>query len=250
MSGMRERIRPWLALTKMRWLVLTFTLSGVLSLLSVAVWREWRYAKAITTYPDGQVFDFGSIPEGATLRHTFRIVNVGSRPLNIRKVLPGCGCTQAAVTINRISPGTTGELKITYRSRSVSHREAIPVVIETDDPQEPAIEFVVTGYVRLAVFWYPRSISFYSAMTSTRPAALTQDVNLKSADDMIEITDLRTSSDVIAAGVVQNGHDRVLRITLRPSCPRGGRTEYVMATCRMGTITKQVLIPVYINLRS
>jgi hypothetical protein len=34
-------------------------------------------------FPDGREHDFGSVPQGTQCKHTFRLVNTGSAPLQI-----------------------------------------------------------------------------------------------------------------------------------------------------------------------
>lgn len=54
------------------------------------------------------IVNFGSIPMGETTVVTFRMRNIGKRPLTISNVQAGCGCTVPDYTKGAIAPGAEG----------------------------------------------------------------------------------------------------------------------------------------------
>lgn len=54
------------------------------------------------------IVNFGSIPMGETTVVTFRMKNIGTKPLIISNVQAGCGCTVPDYTKNAIAPGGEG----------------------------------------------------------------------------------------------------------------------------------------------
>ena len=64
------------------------------------------------------VHSFGTIAEvdGPT-SHTFELTNIGDGPLVITRVTVSCGCTKPEWTKEPISPGKTGEVKVTYNPK-------------------------------------------------------------------------------------------------------------------------------------
>jgi hypothetical protein len=46
--------------------------------------------------------------------HTFKIKNDGKAPLVITRVIPSCGCTTPEWSKEPITPGKTGDIKVTY----------------------------------------------------------------------------------------------------------------------------------------
>ncbi|WEK35101.1 MAG: DUF1573 domain-containing protein [Candidatus Pseudobacter hemicellulosilyticus] len=89
--------------------------------------------------------DFGKITEGQILEVSFRFRNTGSKPLVIRGVHPGCGCTVANPPDKPIAPGAEGEIKGTFNSKGrpgVNHKE-IDVEANTAGDQHHKITFSV-----------------------------------------------------------------------------------------------------------
>ena len=54
------------------------------------------------------IVDFGSIKMGETKTVTFRLKNIGNKPLYMTNVKAGCGCTVADYTKGAIAPGAEG----------------------------------------------------------------------------------------------------------------------------------------------
>ena len=52
----------------------------------------------------------GTVTEGGILKINYRFKNIGSKPLVIQKVQPGCGCTVADYPKEPIAPGQEGEI--------------------------------------------------------------------------------------------------------------------------------------------
>ena len=61
--------------------------------------------------------DYGKIAEGQKLDVSFRFKNTGDKPLIIRTVRPGCGCTAAEPPKEPIAPGAEGLIKASFNSQ-------------------------------------------------------------------------------------------------------------------------------------
>lgn len=63
---------------------------------------------------DDPVFDWGTLWQGQTAEHTFRLQNRGADPVTIAEVRPNCGCTVARGDLEdrRVAPGETVELTL------------------------------------------------------------------------------------------------------------------------------------------
>lgn len=67
---------------------------------------------------DELIYNFGTIGESDGLAsHIFTIKNTGSSPLVITRITASCGCTQPEWTKEPITPGKTGEVKVTYNPK-------------------------------------------------------------------------------------------------------------------------------------
>ncbi len=73
-------------------------------------------------------FDFGSIPQGKPVYHTFQIINKGKAPLKIDNVNATCGCTTPEWSREPITPGATGIIKVGYNAAAEGHFEKMVTV--------------------------------------------------------------------------------------------------------------------------
>jgi hypothetical protein len=71
-------------------------------------------AIAQVSWQTGRTHDFGEIPEGKEVKHTFSFKNEGKAPLTIETTRTTCGCTAVAFDQTPIQPGETGSLVVTF----------------------------------------------------------------------------------------------------------------------------------------
>lgn len=89
--------------------------------------------------------ELGKINEGQIVEVLFRFRNTGKKPLVIRGVHPGCGCTVANPPAEPIAPGAEGEIKATFNSKGragMNHKE-IDVDANTNGTQVHKVAFNV-----------------------------------------------------------------------------------------------------------
>ncbi|HKL35366.1 MAG TPA: DUF1573 domain-containing protein [Salegentibacter sp.] len=71
-----------------------------------------------TVYPkmefEESEHDFGNIPKGENVEHTFTFTNTGQAPLVITNARSTCGCTVPSYTREPIQPGETGEMLVKF----------------------------------------------------------------------------------------------------------------------------------------
>lgn len=61
-------------------------------------------------------YDFGNIKEGAKVKHTFVLKNIGTQDLFIQDVDAGCSCTTADYSFEAIRPGGSTPIEVTFNS--------------------------------------------------------------------------------------------------------------------------------------
>lgn len=69
-------------------------------------------------YVPTTVHDFGKIPQGKPVYHTFTIENRGADTLRIEHVQSSCGCTTPWYRKDPIPPGGSAELKVGYNAQA------------------------------------------------------------------------------------------------------------------------------------
>lgn len=65
---------------------------------------------------DSTRFDFGTIKEGATVKHIYTFTNTGEEPLIISDAIPTCGCTIPSFSKKPIAPGEQGHIEVAFHS--------------------------------------------------------------------------------------------------------------------------------------
>lgn len=61
-------------------------------------------------------YDFGKIPLGKPVTHTFEVVNSGKLPLQIENVQASCGCTTPEWSKEAIAPGAMQQIQVGYNA--------------------------------------------------------------------------------------------------------------------------------------
>ena len=79
-------------------------------------------------------FDFGKIPQGKPVYHTFEIVNKGDKALKLDNVSASCGCTTPEWSRDEIAPGATAVIKVGYNAANEGGFEK-PVTISYNGNQ-------------------------------------------------------------------------------------------------------------------
>lgn len=98
-------------------------------------------------------FDFGAIKYGQIVEHNFRIKNLGSEILEIKRVATSCACTTAKVLKNQINPGEEIDLMVTYDTGAMSgahgkgKQERI-IYVKSNDPINPQVEVMIYANVK------------------------------------------------------------------------------------------------------
>jgi hypothetical protein len=76
--------------------------------------------------------DYGKISEGQKLDVSFRFKNTGDKPLIIRSVRPGCGCTAAEPPKEPVAPGAEGIIKASFNSQGREGHNSKDIFIEAN----------------------------------------------------------------------------------------------------------------------
>lgn len=86
---------------------------------------------------DSKVHDFGTIPQGVPVTHTFKVTNTGSEPLTITNVKASCGCTATEYTREAIPPGGEGIVQARYNAAAEGNfNKSVTVTYNTENQRE------------------------------------------------------------------------------------------------------------------
>lgn len=96
-------------------------------------------------------YDFGTIEEAdGPVRHDFQFTNTGDKPLVIKEVITGCGCTAAKWSDKPYAPGAKGVIRITYNPEW-RNKKSFNIVTEvfTNASSKKIPALAVTGNVNV-----------------------------------------------------------------------------------------------------
>ena len=91
-------------------------------------------------------FDFGTVPEGEHVKHTYKFKNTGNEPLIIASAKGSCGCTVPKWPSDPIAPGQSGVIDVEFDSKGKPGKQTKRVTVTANTV--PAQSFLnITGNV-------------------------------------------------------------------------------------------------------
>ncbi len=87
--------------------------------------------------------NFGEIKKGSTAQHSFTVKNEGGADLEIKNVVPACGCTASDFT-KIIPPGKEGKITLTFNSAGFNGAIAKRADVYTNDPERPQLSLMIS----------------------------------------------------------------------------------------------------------
>ncbi len=97
------------------------------------------------------VVNFGSIPMGETKVVTFKMRNIGNKPLTISNVQAGCGCTVPDFTKGAIAPGGEGFVSGSFDSKKAHPGEVRKSIFVTTNTKNGINKTLIfTGIIESA----------------------------------------------------------------------------------------------------
>jgi hypothetical protein len=132
------------------WYVRIVFLVGALFVFAVgafSVFRGVRLYLAPRLVCSTPTFDFGALPSGTDVQHSFTLVNRGRSRARIVNIVPSCSCSRAAPTTDVLAPGEETQVDVELSLRGLSGRINKRILLESTDGINPITELRVTGEV-------------------------------------------------------------------------------------------------------
>ena len=105
-------------------------------------------SKSPTIVCDDREHDFGMIDPHTTVKHTFKIENRGTSPLQLIAGDTSCKCTLSDLGTQWVAPGESTDVTLSFNSGSTREAYRQYAVVFTNDPQRPEFQLTVIGRVR------------------------------------------------------------------------------------------------------
>ena len=76
--------------------------------------------------------DFGQLMAGETISYSFKFTNTGDADLIISGCDASCGCTVANYPQERIAPGKTGYITVSFKSQGMSGQQIKDIIVASN----------------------------------------------------------------------------------------------------------------------
>lgn len=102
-------------------------------------------------------FDFGPMSNAETRKTVFTFTNTGDAPLELKDVVPACGCTRPTFAKKAYAPGESGTIEVAFTPPTGGHQaKSISVFTNAKVPGE-LVKIRVIGEVETVLSFEPRS---------------------------------------------------------------------------------------------
>ncbi|HYT91447.1 MAG TPA: DUF1573 domain-containing protein [Gemmataceae bacterium] len=168
--------------------------------------------------------DFGSVPRGPTLTHSFRLVNKTGAHVHISNVRVSCGCTSAHALQTDLAPGQETAILVQMDTRRFQHAKNVTIFVQFDQPRFDEVRLWVQANSRDDVTVIPESVAFGRIKRGSVPANSVRISFLGSGD--WQILGVKSDSNYVQSVVKELHRDGgevsyQLTTTLRADAPAG-----------------------------
>ncbi len=183
---------------------------------------------AIATTPT--TLDYGVMEQHEAKSQDLTISNVGDIDLLIRRVTSSCGCTAAAPAKEKLAPGESTVIAVTFNSESYQGEQLKYLDILSNDPRKPKLEIPIKAMVHVPVITYPpKGIRLINVRAGSEVGSgvvfSTMDV------EKLELKPVRWNKDLFSFRIYENYQDKpnqtAVYFTFAEDAPRGSFNEIV-----------------------
>ncbi|MES2653646.1 MAG: DUF1573 domain-containing protein [Bacteroidota bacterium] len=90
-----------------------------------------------------EIYDFGVITEGESVKYEFKFKNTGKTPLIISNATATCGCTVPEYPTKPIKPGKEGSIKVIFNSQGkVGIQDKVVSIVSNANPYLATVHVV------------------------------------------------------------------------------------------------------------
>ena len=127
--------------------LLAAAMAALLSVTLFITMAEAEYSEEITTN-FATHFDFGTVAEGQSVRHTYYIHNPTEKPITLEDIDSSCSCISIMFYDREIPPGENGKLSVRMRTDGYGGQDLQRFIkVKTTDPSRKKINLTLAGRV-------------------------------------------------------------------------------------------------------
>jgi hypothetical protein len=170
--------------------------------------------------------DFGPVPRGAKVRHSFVLTNRLTESVTILDVRASCGCTTGRAVASIVAPGQSTAVDAEMDTRNFVGKKATTLFVSlvTASGREAEVRLGVSSTILSDIVLNPGTIDF-GAVTRGQALSLTLTIDRVGLPNW-QIQRMISACKAIDASLnesVRNGRNvgYVLKVSLRPDAPAG-----------------------------
>jgi hypothetical protein len=115
--------------------------------------------------------DFGSVPRGPALTHSFRVVNNTKGPVSIASLRVSCGCVSASAQKNFLNPGEETAVVARMDTTRFTGIKSVTIYVQFDRPAFEEVRLWVQANGRDDFSVTPDTLSFGQIKRGSAPSA-------------------------------------------------------------------------------
>ncbi|HOD32224.1 MAG: hypothetical protein BWY56_00371 [Acidobacteria bacterium ADurb.Bin340] len=213
-------------------------------LITTACFAQEAASRPVLAF-DKAHHDFGKVSIERKVVHRFKATNKGQAPLQIKQIIPSCGCTYTVMGQWYLKPGESTELEATFNPAGMRGvvRKSLQVV--SDDPVNPVQNLTFEAEVVQDIM-PSTTVLFFDEVPRT--ATRTATVRLESGNGQpVKVVDAKAAAaPYLTAASRADGLTAVVEVTFDPRKVAG--RSYGTDTLSVRTNSaKQGIIPIQIQ---
>lgn len=190
--------------------------------------------------------DFGKVSVERKVVYRFKAANKGQAPLQIKQIVPSCGCTYTVMGQWYLKPGESTELEATFNPAGMRGvvRKSLQVI--SDDPVNPVQNLTFEAEVVQDIM-PSTTVLFFDEVPRT--ATRTSTVRLESGNGQaVQVVDAKAAAaPYLVATARSEGKDVVLEVTFDARKVLGSRTYGTDTLSVRTNSSKQGVIPIQVQ---
>lgn len=143
--------------------------------------------------------DFGSVPRGPVLSHSFRVVNKSKQPVAIQGARATCGCVTAAPLRHNLKPGEETTIFVQMDTRRFNGAKMVTVYVQFSQPSWEEVRLWVQANSREDVTVTPDALDFGRVKREATPTVAATVTFLSSAD--ARLVEARCDSNYVETAI-------------------------------------------------
>lgn len=224
-------------------ITVAFSVFLVLSHPLKAGWSEQLF--------DHLYHDFGYVPRGAVLKHTFRVINKLTERVHIADVQPSCPiCSVALPEKQWLEPGEATEINATIQTYGFTGERTVAITVTFDYPSYDQTRLTLRCYSRPDIVLQPGVLDFGPVR---RGSVVSRTLTVDYAGEAAWTITKATCTDRAITAVIRKTHDsgqrKTFAVDVRLTAPKTlGPLDAVVQLRTNDRLRPVIDVPVHANI--